>query len=269
MLAAINDYVFIWQLPLVLALLAGWVFGGGYLLHRMLRGQPDAGRTGLGRCIQAIFLAGLGGGVGGGVLFALVYRIGKLAQVDLLIPAAIVSGLGMLGMAYLVIFAMFSLSAARTAKAAAPPVGAVLALAVVVGLACGLPARHLRLQKLQRDRTRNTLAALHMVLERYEAQHDAPPTSLQTLVDDGIAPALVRSPALPERDVGFFYHPPDAETLDDADRDTIIACEVASHDGGRMVLFADGRTEWLEEDAFSRTLESEPNRSFAEAMRAE
>ncbi|MBS3735336.1 MAG: hypothetical protein KGY99_10505 [Phycisphaerae bacterium] len=268
-LADIRNFLYAWQLPLVLVFLVGWIWGGGYLLHRALRNTSDAGRAALSRCLTAIFLAGLGGAVGGGVLFLLVQRIAQSPGHKPIVLPAVVGGLAALGLAYLVIFAMFTLSAGRTLRAVALPMGAVVALAALVGTACGVPAWYIRQGQLTRDRTLFKLDVLYKAVEGYRRRNDAPPPSLQALVDAGaIAPQHLRSPTLPDREVGFFYLPQSAEAVEDARRETIVICAIAAHDGQRAVCYADGRTEWLDEAGFQRRLGDEPNKAFAEALRA-
>lgn len=283
MLASARDYLFMWQLPLLLVFLGGWVFGGGWLLHRTVQRLAGGDRKAtLPRCVVAVLLAGLGGAFGGAVLFGLINKIGAVTDAELLIPGLVIGALVALVLGYLVIYAMFSMSAKRTLKVAAVPMVGVVLLAGVVAAAAGVPAWYIRQGQIARDSAEQRLRYIHAAVRNYQLDRAAGgrlgpmPPSLDVLVQERIVDAkILKSPGLPDRDKAFFYHPPAELTFGEADS-KLLACEVASHDGGRAVLLirpapgddTRGEARWLSDEEFEQLLQEPQNREFAEALRA-
>ena len=72
MLATMSDYLFPWQIPVYVAFVVGWIFGGGYLIRRSFKRHGASRRLSLGRGILASLLAGMAGAFAGGIIGAIV-----------------------------------------------------------------------------------------------------------------------------------------------------------------------------------------------------
>ena len=278
----LTNYLYIWQLPLLLVFFIAWIFGGGYLLRWSIRRRELQLKSDLGHCTLAITLAGIAGGISGAIIFLLFNAIGKAAGagVSMIIVGLIFGAAATVVIAYLVIYAMFATSARNTLLICIPPIGGILLLALVVLLAGALPARYMFLRKLDRDRSLGVMQRLAYALTDYqrESQRTSPssvtvhlPEQLEALVEDGrVTPRFVR-PDGPDKPPRFFYLRPASGVLP-KDTQALVACEMKPHSGGRAVLVghpeANCESQWRDDQDFRRLLDLPQNKAFAEAFRA-
>jgi hypothetical protein len=224
------------------------------------------------RGVQVSLLSGMAGGFGG-VLAALAGK--ALAPASSFMAMSALGGLlgagAYLGLAYLVIYSMHNMEHARTVRAAAAPLGGTLLLAVVIALACILPAFYVRWNQVNEMRMayeiQERLWALH---RRLLARTEGNPESLQELLDSKeIEADALRAASLPDRAIGFFYLKPERISREPVDRrKQIYACEFANQarGGKRMVLYTFGRVEDATPQRFRDILDREENRAFREAL---
>jgi len=259
-----------WQLPLFAVFVFGWLLGGGYLLHRSLRGALPRRGAALGRCVLASLLAGAMVLIAAGAVFVLFQTIGDRAEVNLKRVGAAIAIVAGIPMWFLVLHAMFALPMARILGLGWPAVGGVLVLGLAVGAGAILPARTLVLRQRQRDRSVIRLQTIHDLIEtNFERPLARAPRALQELVDERIlSPQELRSPCNPGREIGYFYIP--SRSLPRPDRtEELRACEFSHSysDAGRVVLFRNGYCDWVPASEFERLLGLEENKEFAAAFR--
>jgi len=255
---------------LLLAFLAGWLYGGGRLLHGALRKATGQRRLSLGRCVLAMLLSGAAGVFAGGVLFKLISAIGNTVEVNLIIPAAIVALVALVSLAYLVLAVMFPLSWKQMLQVSARPFAGMLALVILLGIVGGIPAYFMGQRVFKEDSCRARLRLIHQALVRYErkyASRQAP--TLQALSDEGlIRKAHLVCPAAEERAIGYFYLPGES-VPNDKPTNTLRACDLRDNHGpgSRGVLLANGDVMRPDEEAFEELLALPENAAFAAALR--
>jgi len=271
-----------WQLPLLAVFLFGWLLGGGYLLHRYLRGAlPRRGAT-MGRCVLASLLAGGAVLIAAGAVFVLFGKIGERAEMDLRIVGGALGIIGGVPMWFLVLYVMFPLPIVRIVRVGSPAAGGVLLLALVVGAGVILPARALNLREVRKLQSINRLQMIHDLIHRnfdlIEASLEQPLATVRDPLGELarkklagkriLSPSQLRSPCDPQREIGYFYRlarslPRDERTPE------LQACEFshAGSDAGRVVLFRNGYCDWVPASEFERLLSLEENKEFAAAFR--
>jgi len=270
MLAAFKDYLFPWQLPFLLVFIVGWLFGGGYLLYRSLINSGEAKRVKLGRCILAAMLAGSAGAIAGGIMvfFANTFLGGDrpmqiIAALFGLTTAAV--------MAYLTLYATFSLSFRKTLKVSILPMVGVGLLAIALAVAVGIPSCMMRRRNLIKKIERAHLQKIHSAISLYYRNHlRVAPPNLKTLMDAGyIEPKFFRCTAMPDKEIGYFYFAP-AYPPERGKEYRLLACELrgSSSEGGRHVLTAASTVEWMTDSQFQNELNKPINSEFAAALRA-
>ncbi|MHC4983341.1 MAG: hypothetical protein ACYTF6_09265 [Planctomycetota bacterium] len=280
MLAAWIDYLrYWWWLPAIILFIVAWVFGGGYGLWLSIRRhKPDANVT-LGRSIMCVLAAGSAGAFASGIVLWLLRTAGRTAGVSLAIPGLILASVAMAVMAYLVLFAMLSLSAKETLAASILPGAGVLLLGVATALAAGLPARHALRSRAALARARagavRDLVRISQALQAYEARSrgqtppaEGPhlPEQLEQLAREGIADESILPPSEPGKPPKYFYLRPPLGRISEDSR--LMACEFRGHHGGRAILMANGQPQWAGEDEFRRLLELPENGEFTKGYRA-
>lgn len=271
MLAAIGDYLAIWQLPLMAILLFGWLLGGGYLFQRTLSKATQNKRFSFAKGVQVSLLAGLAGVITAGLLYLVgsVLIHGGTPELPISIPGVILALLGLLGMSLLVVWAMFPLELPQIARACVLPVGAIFALFVVILVGAGIPTYYTRQSNIQR------IELQHTTIERFQKIYNAllkkgreqPPETLQRLVElQLIEPEDIQSPASTK---GFFYHPPEVINTQNQEERKVILCDFRSTfpGKGRTVLYENGLIEFLPEPSFQNLMLDPVNEDFDAALR--
>ena len=274
MLANIQSYIrYWWQLPMFLGLIVGWLWGGGWLLHRSLKRAGYPKRIAFPRCLLIVFLAGITAIATGGATVLLVRGMFESTDITLTVTGtvvgAIVAAVVMIIVALLVVYAMLEFSFRRSLAASVIPVAAIISLTAVIGSAGLVPAYFLRVRELKRDRCRNAnLRLLVVSLQSYQQRHGAPSPTLAALVEQNlIDPNRLRCHGAPEREIGYFYFPL-LMAADGPNATRLLLCDYrANHGGGRNVLFANGGIFWYDEEEFQELLQQEENKSFTAALR--
>jgi len=266
-LAGLQDYLGTWQIPLFVALLVGWLWGGGWLLHRSLlrRGYPKRIRRP--RCVLIFLLGGLAGSAAGAVFFKLFHTAGDRFDTNLLVPGMAAATVVLFGVAFLIIYAMLELSLPAALKASAVPMLAMFLWLAAVATSIALPAYIIRMRDNRRASCHRQLFFIYDELARYQLRFGAPAPNLQALVDLNYLDAkYLTCPAEPDKKPGYFYLPATLQTRgDEAER--IILCDFrGNHSGGRNVLLASGQPNWYSTAEFEDRLTRELNAEFAAAL---
>lgn len=265
---ALKDYWHIWQLPLFVLLLVGWIVGGGLLLQRGLIKTTGNSRVKLGKGLTAAFLISLVGGIPAAVVFkAATTYVDKIPGVLL---GGILGAIVFLLFSYLLIYTMYKISAREALRVWAPAISVMLALGIAIGLGAGIPAysmhqKVLEIRSAMRE-SQSDLLEIHEAIRTNRPQN--PPPTLQELVTDGqIDPEFITH-SQAGRDVGYFYHPTRLSSRAE-EQLQILACDWGSTHptGDRMVLFVNGRCEQMSVYAFQPLLDEPVNAEFAEALK--
>jgi hypothetical protein len=277
MLADAGDYIRAWQFPLYGVFIFGWLVGGGYLFHRTLSAKVDSRRgVSVGRGVLISLLSGIAGAIAGAVLF----KVGSVTMPPSPAGGLPVSILGVaLGVvayavvAWLVVFAMHKLSAGEVLSASALPIGATIGLAMVVGLACAIPAAaQVRKERAQYELMWKNQSNMSL-LYRYWIYRQGPNEPVGSLVELIASPSfdesLLKNPARPDMNIGYFYHPAPNSRIQANVPTRLLMCDYANTYGNdnRIVLNTQGETNTLNEATFQRVLGEEQNAAFAEALR--
>ena len=273
-LAGWRDYLYLWQLPMVLAYLAVWLIGGPFLTRRALRRLTDlpSRRISLSRC-AAMSLVANGTGtatmaVTMGFFLALGRKVGPewLAFIGLGVgPAA------MLGVAAVIYSLFLNRPTGVVLRVTATTTGALVCLLVALGAGAFIPATALRQAALKETRCRANLLRIHGALYAYARVHPGElADGLADLLEDRLLDAKhLRCPGREDREIGYLY-----ARIATARRNTlsqqIRACDRRGNHGNRRhVLFADGRVEILSEEEFAAKLRQPENAELAKTVAAE
>jgi len=270
LLAAIDDYLFLWQFPPALVLLLAWVGGGGYLLHRAVRDDLARRKGSLGRCLVISFLAFAAGAAGGVSILLLVVSIYRRAGANLPWLAMALGAVIFLAINFVVLCASFELAVGRLLRTWLTSYGPAAALTVVIGAPTGWYARKARVAKAAQQHSLEALRRIHQgIIHNYINQLREPPATLQDLVDDEVVEARVlRCRNNKGRAVDYFYRPVPIPRAS-AGSLRILACDFTdNHDGGgRAVLFTDGSAEWYPPERLPEVFDLPENHAFVEALR--
>jgi hypothetical protein len=271
MLAAVGEYFQIWQVPIILLLVFGWIFGGGYLFQVMLVRKTGNRRIKLGHGILVSLLSGMAGVIASFALISLGRALFPIKPGDFPIPVVgiVFSIIGFLVVAYLVVFAMHQLSATRTIAVCLPSIAGIFLLAAILlpitGYFTYQKVRDTRRQKAKIEATSEHFQMIYKALMQHGPSK--PPVSLTDLVQEKLLPkgALI-SPANPSGR-GFFYYPSRLAIQRDEDK-KLLACDYRENFGGqgRTVLYTDGDKQFLEPSAFQAALGDSWNADFAKAL---
>lgn len=268
MIASINDYLYSWHWILLMVFLAGWLLGGGWLMARGLKKILATRRPQMGRGVLLALLSGGAGAVGAAVIFIFFRQIGQVIKSDhLIIPGAVVALLTGLALAYLVVFAMQSLTARQTGKLVALPMASILALSAVIAGTAGPYSYNLTQERRGQDDCSRNLRYIQYYLKSYSRTNLMPQT-LQVLVDrKQIKAEQLFCPARADEKRGYFYMARDLKKQQ-ADT-TIVLCDLhENHKNGRCVIMADWSTAWLTEQEFQELLKLPVNAEFADALKS-
>ena len=265
MLAGIRDYLYPWQIPLILLLISGCIFGGGYLFFLLLkRLHPEKGVK-IGQAIGMVVLAGAGGFVATLVGYFLVDTISAALR-----TSAIMAGLvAFIIVSYLIFYSMLNLSAKETLRVSGPAIAAVVVFTMVVGAAGGIPAyRKTQFKHNSQVSVQKLSKQINTGVIHYEARMGQPPPTLEALVQDDISPQDLICPINPRRKIGYFYMPsPSRSRRRQGMVNRIRACEFkVPNCDDRAVLMCDGIARRYEEVDFQELLRLPENIAFAKAL---
>jgi len=270
LLAAVDDYLALWQLPIGLGLFACWALGGAYLIHRAVRADLSRRKGALSRCVLVSVLATIAGAVAGAILLFLIDTIGEQSHLELRWPALLLAVAAFLIVTFVVLTVAFDLPLGRllrTAAVAYAP-GAVLAIAVATPTAWY--AYQARQHSIAREHSLATLRFLYQRIRYdYVRRIREPPATLEQLVTDKlIRPQVLQCRRNRGRAVDYFYVASPLTTAEQPRR--ILACDfIDNHNGaGRGVLFSDGVAEWYPAEALPKLLGLLENHAFAKGLQA-
>jgi hypothetical protein len=278
----IKEYLRWEQVPLVLAFVAWWLLGAGWLLLRFLRAKAGQRRQSLGPCVLGMFLAGLASVAVGVLTFMLVLQIGKTPESDraFMVPAVILGLLVAAPTAILVLYATFQLPLGRLLAVSWP---ALLSVVVAAG-ALGAPAVWLSLD-LQSCKTHAHASVAHLhnidsAIREYQRYFDnQPPPNLLMLTEEmsvksGKSLTFLKrtelvGPFLPDANVvGYFYYPCPSDNGKTSK--VLRACEWTHPRSNqyRAMLFANGEAFWNSDQEFQSMLKLPENAEFTRQFRA-
>ncbi len=274
----IKEFFGLWQLPLYIALIVAWLWGGGYMLARSLAKVRDVRRVELGKPVLHMLLAGGAALIAMGVFVHLLGAIQEATSSENvriigLAPAALAS----LAVAYAILFAIYEFNFWQTVKITSPAIGAVLLAGLVVGIIVYLPTRPARIENARMLRSQGQVRVIAKAIQTYEERASAqPPKSLSMLTHELtlggqkvvlLPPQFVVSPFLKNRVPSYFYFP---VVSINGRTDKMKVCEY-THDRssiGRPVMFANGEVRWVPDGEFQIQLARPDNAEFAKAFRA-
>lgn len=277
MQAFIQDYVnpstYPWQIPFLLAFLAGWLLGGAWLFRWSIRRFSPQPRLRFKHYVLIAFLTPLAGFAVGGALLFMVYAIGIRLGADWRVPAAIVGGIVSILVAFVTAYAMLNATLKQALRAGAVPLGAVFLLTAAVGVSCVLPALSIRHEGAAVFRCRENIGEIARALSAYKGDAQGLlPSSLQRLVDDPrfrspIRPEMLACPAADPSSVGYFYLRTGRYGERIGEKRTIVLCDLkGNHAKARNIVFADGNYRPVWEQEFQDLLGLPENKEFAKAL---
>lgn len=266
LLAAVREYMFWWQAPLFLAFVAGWIFGGGYLLRRVcLNRDYDERKIRHGRAYLIMTLSGSAAGFAGGVVFFLLRSIGTALGVQLLHVGTIAAILVSLPAAYLIFYVMLEFPAGKVLKTSLLPLASVYILGVITVIIAGLPAREIRQTNLKKRACMAHVRDITKALMDYEAKFGRPAPSLETLVEKSLLQAEdLRLELTPTSDNSFTYAIASFRGRPDPKKIILASRKIPDLDG-RAVLFATREASWKDEEDFQKLLRRSINKDIAKA----
>ena len=131
-----------------------------------------------------------------------------------------------------------------------------------------LPALGRAMELARRSVCAANLSSIGKAVLIYQAEHEAMPPDMETLIRSGTSPKAFDCPSADKgRASDYFLLLPKAGAQPDPS-ETIIACDYkGNHSEGRNVLYLDGHVAWLSESAFQQELAKPSNAAFAAALK--
>ncbi len=273
-LAGPIDYLFAWQLPIVLAFLLAWLVGGPYLTRRALTkaGLPRS-KTRLGRCAQINFLANLAAiaaaGMVGLLFVVLAVRVGP--RNPWVLAGLVLGLLTGVAMSWTAHWVMLELPARELRRVLVASVGPLALVGAVLLGGAGFPAWIIRQREAEFAQCTARLVRIETAVERYTANHPGKlaPSLDALLSEELLTEADLCCPARGEGTRGYLYAPaPDANHKELKER--IRACDRrGNHADKRLVLYNDGSPGIVTEDRFQELLGKDVNAAIANADKAD
>jgi len=263
-------YLHVWQLPLVALFLAGWILGGGWLLHRATQRSPSAKvrRISVVRCYQLSFLSGVFGMGSSAITLYIFAALSRATHLPLMaVGAAVATAMGIL-LALLVFHASLSVGIHQSMAMAIRPLAAVIATALLLGACAYFPARRIFWADLRYYKTFENLKEISRALKAYDRQYHAWPNDLQQLIDTRLITAnLLVAPINPHLPVGYFYKPPGRKDSSPLPSQLVAVSLISpKRPGGRALLLADGELKLLRHQSANLFLDDETNADFTDAL---
>lgn len=274
-LAGLQDYLFPWQLWVILFYIVAWLIGGTYLMRWTLvrtTDLPQRKRTLGGSFRLNFFTTGSGLAALGVIALAFGVLAGRAESGKLAIATTglVLSVPAMFGTAWAVGMVMLNLSGKAWLRVTVVATGGPLVFLALLITVAFVPSRSQRLARLYEDRCETNLCGLRHALNKHSAMGPEAMT-LEELVEKGqCGPELLRCPAKPERAAGYLYVPSPQAASDAGVVDKIRVCDRrGNHGSSRMVLYTDGRVHPVDKDRFAELLKLPQNAKLAELVRAE
>lgn len=274
-LAGLQDYLFLWQLWVILFYVFAWLIGGTYLMRWTLVHMTDLPRRKrtLGGSFRLNFFT-TGSGLAALGIIALAFGVlagrAESGKLTIALTGLVLSLPAMFGTAWAVGMVMLNLSGKGWLRVAAVATGGPLVFLILLIAVAFVPSRSQRLASLYQDRCEQNLYGLRGALNRHSAMGPEAVT-LEELVEKGqCGPELLRCPAKLERVPGYLYVPSPQAARDMGAIYKIRVCDCrGNHGRSRMVLYTDGRVLVVDEDRFAELLKLPENAKMAELVRAE
>lgn len=255
----LTDVFFPWQMPLLLGLVAIWLWVGGTLLWLGARHIVKYRWANYAQSQGTNLVAAVAG------LFAYVSIIfvgsvwDRTGAIVGLVAGAVVAVATM----WYVIAYRFDIPYTKAIFASSPKLAEIVVIGPLL-LAVLLPTQRALVVKREEEACASNLRAIFR--EITPSVGKSPDPNLILLAD----PARMRCPsATTHSRMDYFYLPLDLEESDDQMR--MMVCDFRSnHQGrGRNVYFGSGEVRWLTEDEFQNELQKPRNSAFAEALAKE
>ena len=274
-LAALRDFLFLWQLWVIGFYTVAWLIGGTYLMRWALVRMTDLPRRKrtLGGSFRLNFFT-TGSGLAALAAIALVFGLlagrAESGKLTIAVTGLVLSVPAMFGTAWAVGMVMLDLPGKAWLRVAAVATGGPLVFLVLLIAVAFVPSRSQRLANLYQDRCATNLYGLRRALNSHSAMGPEAVT-LEELVEKGwCGPELLRCPAKPDRAPGYLYVPSPQAAKDAGIVDKIRVCDRrGNHGSSRMVLYTDGRVYLVDKDRFRELLKLPENDTLAELVRAE
>lgn len=270
MLAAIRDFLFIWQLPLLVFMLLAWFWLGSVLLLQSLAKRQYPKRVGLGDGVLVMLLAAMAAGMLGlGALFFIrsLCNTLDLPKIAIAIIAAPVLPMTTFIAAWLVVYAMLELSLGAAIKVALKPIAVLLLIEGALAVGGGLPALAMHRTTQARNNCGRQINHLDVAFRTYFNDFSVPAPDTQILIDRNITKAeKLECPAAPDREGDYFYYPTETISPDTLTKKLLLCDFAGNHPRGRNVLRINGEIEWLNKNAFQERLQLPENTEFAKAL---
>ncbi len=265
----------IWMVPAFFVFVAGWLVGGGHLLRKSLhKRDPSRKPPKFGSCVLSVFLAGSAGGFVAVVIAYFFYVLAVFTELKywLAVPGGVVALIAMVFVCFAVFWAKYEVTYLQAVKLGSPAIGSVLAVGLLLVLVVGVPSYLVSETTKSRNESKNNLLRIHNGILLYERALGRPPESIDELVEKNyLASREVKSPAFPDKKVGFFYKKISLlRKRDAAEQRKIVACDFGGGQigSGRRVLMVNRDCDWYDENEFQELLAEEINAEFAAALRA-
>jgi hypothetical protein len=262
----ISAYLHVWQMPLVLLFLTCWLGLGPYLLVRNMASRKQWVRgsvTFLWGC-KVMFLVGLVAGVCGAAVMGLVV-ISPLSGLFQALSALLVAFPLMTFVGLTTLSVLLHQPLGRGVAVGLGPAGFVALSAVVLMMVGYLPARAIYQRNILCGGTINHLQAICRGIENFTGTHSRLPETLEELVErNKIDREHLRSPIRPDLDVGYFYMPVPADSVQ-----LMAVSYINPHIPGRAVMISrDGVMDVQWEDDAEWRLDKWATPEFRDALQA-
>ena len=269
-LAAISDYLFLWQLPLIGLYLLIWLAAWPYVTRRFLKKAGDLPRskTTLGRCAIINLFSNVPAFVAVIAILVLCRQLSLDHGFWIFVPGAVVASAAMLGMALVVNLTMLELPARRVAAFTLRSTGLLLLVGILLFGGMIYPTRVARFAKLDREKCNQNLQYVRAGLDEYARRFPGrlSPTLEALQTADLVKPEHLRCPGRHGGEVGYLYVP--TPRVDPRTKSSKInVCDRrGNHSGQRHVLSANGRIELVDEKRFDELLKLPENAGMAQLV---
>jgi len=259
----------IWQLPVALLLVGGWIFWGGRVLHKRMAAIASRKESARGRCTRAAVLSGLAGIVCAGIGIAMGKLLGDAIGVRWFYLGIPFAGLAFLGISFLTVFASFQLPAGQLSGIWLKAFGPVLLVTMVAEIPAFWVSYNDNQRQISLRESQEDLYAIYRGLNAPILVR-TPPKTLEALLNvSKFQAGSLKCRRHPDRKIGYFFAP--AELIDMREPTTkLLACDWADNQAGgeRAILFINGRVDVADHGEFDSLLQDPSNADFKEALGA-
>lgn len=274
LLAAFTDYLFGWQLLVLLGYALIWLIGGQYLTLKALGRFPDLPRQK--RSPAAAFALNVAS-TGLGALGALVI-VGFFAAVAKSVEsrpflfygaAVLLAPVAALLLSWAATMAMVNLPSKTLWGIVLRTTGVLLLIGVIIAGAIAYPTYQQRQSNKRLLECRMSTIELAAMIEKYvKANPGKVPADLGVLVAGGMDERFTRCGGSEKGGKLVYLAPPKfGSGIEKSDMDRIVACDPkGAHGSRRVVMLASGDVQDMAEVSFQRLLEKPENAAFAKLL---